>query len=87
MSIQNDDLYFFYLAYLNSQRFSKPQIKLLSISKDSFDKFCIKWKNEPLFKAKWEDIFKSWVRDKKLKKFLQEDDTEDFEFNSTATFG
>lgn len=87
MSTQNDDLYYIYLAYLNNSRFTKSEIKLLTISKQSFDEFCIKWESQPLFKAKWEDTFKSWVRDRKIKKFLQGNDTEDFEFNSTTAFG
>ena len=87
MSIQNEELYFFYLAYLDSNRFSKAEKKLLSISKQAYDEFCIKWNNNPLYKVKWEDIFKSWVRDKKIKKFLQGNDTEDIEFNSTAEIG
>lgn len=82
MSIKNHELYLFYLAYIESLRLNNSQKKLMSISKNSFDKFAMKWEKEPFFKCKWEDIFKSWIRDKKLKKFLNENDTEDIEFNS-----
>lgn len=81
MSIKKHELYLFYLAYVESLRMNKSQKKLMSISKNSFDKFIMKWEKDSFFKHKWEDIFKSWIRDKKLKKFLNENDTEEFEFN------
>lgn len=87
MSIIKHELYDFYLAYLENLRLSIPQKKLMSISKTAFDEFSNKWEKEPFFRCKWEDIFKSWIRDRKLKKFLEKNGTEDFEFNSTAKIG
>ena len=87
MSIKNHEFYHLYLAYLETLRINNSQKKLMSISKTYFEIFATKWKKEPFFKCKWEDTFKSWIRDKKLKKFLEKDGTEDFEFNSTTEIG
>jgi hypothetical protein len=84
MSSTTDNLYEYYRIYVDNQRLSAGGKKLMMLSGASFEEFRVRWDNDPLFVLKWDKLFKSCFRDQKLKKILEKNDTDDFEFNGRA---
>jgi hypothetical protein len=76
VSIKDNKFYAFYQIYLKTLNISEAKKKLLSISENFFNDFINKWENKPLFRAKYELVFKKLIRDEKLKNLLEIYDTE-----------
>jgi hypothetical protein len=68
--MKNDEIYPYYLDYLNDRlnegKISKGSLSLLKMSNSSFEDFKYRFENDELFNKKVIELHKSEVRDKKI---------------------
>lgn len=76
MSIKQEELYDFYIAYVSSLNLSSSKTKLMQISRHYFEEFRNRFKTDVFFRTKNENKFQSIIRDKKLQTLLEAYDTE-----------
>jgi hypothetical protein len=72
--MKNDELYPIYICYLESKKMTKGAFKLAQISESMFNEFVHRYENNPDFKCKQDNLYKSIKRDINIDEILDEKD-------------
>ncbi len=76
--MKNDELYPFYICYLetllNESKINKGKYSLFRISNSKFDEFKTRYENDELFSDRILELYKSEIRDKKIDDIIDDID-------------
>jgi hypothetical protein len=73
MSIKDDELYPKYLLHLESKNLSKGGFELSKMSKNNFEDFVFRYENNPTFKEKIDNSFRTIDREEKIEDIVNDE--------------